>query len=219
VKSERKLHRDSKFSFACKACGLCCHDKKIQLNPYEIVRLADHLSIGTAEFLARYLTPGEPFLLFLENSACVFLTDEGCSVHPDRPLVCRLYPLGHHLSGEGVEHFRCTEPQSGCSGELGNNGTVTTFLDSQEAGPYMEAAEKYLELFYRLYDTMYQQLDVQDINDLQHTSVENSLLLKEWFDVDGTIDFYCAEKQLPVPTDHAGRTNVHINALEDKFGS
>ena len=214
-----KLHLDSRFSFECKACGLCCHDKKIQLNPYEIVRLADHLEISTAAFLARYITPGEPFLLFLENSACVFLTDEGCAVHPDRPLVCRLYPLGHYLSGEGVEHFRCTEPQPGCSGELGDHGTVTTFLDSQDARPYMEAAGKYLELFYRLYDTMYQQIEAQDIDELSQTSSMNSLLLKEWFDVDGIIDLYCDEKQLPVPTELAGRMHIHINALEDKFGS
>ncbi|MCK5517663.1 MAG: YkgJ family cysteine cluster protein, partial [Desulfobulbaceae bacterium] len=149
MKTRHKLYRNSKFSFECKACGICCHDKEIQMNPYEIVRLADHLKIGTAEFLEKYITPGEPFLLFLENSACVFLTDKGCSVHPDRPLVCRLYPLGQHLTGTGVEHFRCLKLQPGCSGDLGENGTVTAFLNSQEVRPYMEAAEKYLRLFYR----------------------------------------------------------------------
>ena len=218
MKTDHKLYRDSKFSFECKACGLCCHDKKIQLNPYEIVRLADRLKIGTAEFLTSYTTPGEPFLLFSENSVCVFRTDEGCAVHQDRPLVCRLYPLGHHLTGEGVEHFRCTKPQPGCNGDLGDNGTVASFLDSQEVRPHTEATKKYLELFYRLYDTMYQQLDAQDIDDLPQSSVVNHLLLKEWFDVDGAIDLYCAEKKLPIPTDLARRINIHINALEDKFG-
>ena len=189
------------------------------MNPYEIVRLADHLKIGTAEFLEKYITPGEPFLLFLENNACVFLTDKGCSVHSDRPLVCRLYPLGQHLTGEGVEHFRCLKLQSGCSGDLGENGTVTAFLDSQEVRPYMEAAEKYLRLFYRLYDTMYQLSNEKDIEDLPQTSIVNPLLLKEWFDVDGAIDLYCDEKQLTIPTDIARRMEIHILALEDKFGS
>lgn len=218
MRAERKLYRDSKFSFRCNACGLCCYNKKIQLNPYEIARLADHLKIGTAEFLAKYITPGAPFLLFLETGACVFLTDKGCSVHPDRPLVCRLYPLGHYLTGEGVEHFRCTKPQSKCRGELGDNETVTAFLGYQEVRPHMEAAGKYLELFYRLYDSIYQQLAEQNIDNLPQTSAVNSLLLKEWFDVDGAIDLYCNEKQLPIPVDLAKRIELHIDTLENKFG-
>ncbi len=48
------LDRSAPFGFACNRCLQCCMNKKIQVNPYEIARLAQHLGISTTEFIERF---------------------------------------------------------------------------------------------------------------------------------------------------------------------
>jgi hypothetical protein len=91
--TEIRYQRDSAFSYTCHACSRCCHDKIIHLNPYEVARLAENRGVSTTEFLARYTENNGTALRRVEDGACVFLTPQGCGVHPDQPLVCRLYPL------------------------------------------------------------------------------------------------------------------------------
>ncbi len=212
----QNFFRTSKFSFECSACGICCHDKKIQVNPFEIVQMAGYLKISSSEFLKKYIKKEEPFLLFLENGACVFLEGEKCGVHPARPLVCRLYPLGHHLSGDGEEHFTCAQLPEECTGTFGTDGSVARFLGQQETETYMEASNKYLELYYRFYRQVYQRLD--ETENPAHPSPMKPMLLGEWFDVDALVSRYCEEKKQPFPADIATRMNIHIVALEEKFG-
>ena len=99
-----QLDRQSPFGFTCHRCLACCRFKKIQLNPYETARMASRLGISTTDFITRY-TIGGTVLRFTEEDACVFLQADGCAVHADRPLVCRLYPLGRYIDFIGVETF------------------------------------------------------------------------------------------------------------------
>lgn len=208
--------RTSRFSFQCTACGICCHDKNIQINPFEIGQMADYLQISTSEFLKKYVKKEEPFLLFLESGACAFLNDKKCGVHPVRPLVCRLYPLGQHLSGEGEEHFTAVPLPEGCSGTYGRDGTVADFLEQQETERYMDASNRYLDLYYRFYRQVYQSLDETE-NPSQPSPIK-PILLGEWFDVDELVSLYCEEKNQPIPADPVTRMNTHIFALQEKFG-
>jgi Fe-S-cluster containining protein len=106
--------RDSPFSYDCHACRRCCHDKVIRLNPYEVARLAQNRGISTTVFLAQYTGAQGTVLKQVDHGACVFLTPEGCGVHADRPLVCRLYPLGRHVTSERGEDFvSCNHIQRG----------------------------------------------------------------------------------------------------------
>jgi len=213
-----KMHRDSPFSFECNACGRCCRNKDIQLNPYELVRLADFLGVSTGEFLDKFIRPGSPFLLFSgNNDTCVFLNDQGCSVHPVRPLVCRLYPLGKYLSGDREEHFKCIEPQPDCEGTLGENGILEDFLESQKTEPYMEASGQYLDLFDRLHQDLYQKLEGQNINLPDRDDGSLELTLAKWFDVDQVNSRYCKEKGLLPPGDPDGRVKLHIRALGERL--
>ncbi len=219
MKRKQKIYRDTAFSFSCEACGRCCHDKKIQLNPYEIVRTADYLGIGTGEFLAKYMKTDEPFLKMQPSRACVFLVAGRCTVHPARPLVCRLYPLGQHLSGEGYEHFTCVTPEESCEGRIGERSTVDRFLVMNDTESYMEASRKYLELFYRFYETMVERLQQRDDVELDLGAYEKKVLMEEWFDVDKVVAEYCQGGEMPVPADLSGRVQLHIEALGARFGS
>lgn len=215
---DKKMHRDSPFSFDCQACGHCCQNKDIQLNPYEVVRLADFLGLSTGRFLDKFIRPGSPFLFFSgNNDTCPFLTEQGCSVHPVRPLVCRLYPLGKYLSGDRQEHFKCIQPQPDCQGKLGERGTVADFLESQQTEPYMEASAQYLELFDRLHQDLYRKLEGQQIDPPDKDDGSLALDLAEWFDVDQMNNHYCKENGLLPPEDQDGRVKLHIRALGERL--
>lgn len=214
----QRLSRESCFSFECSACGLCCRNKKIPLNPYEIAGMARHLSVSTAEFLAEYVRRDEPFLLLREGGSCVFLEATRCGVHPVRPLVCRLYPLGQHLTGEGKEHFTCAALPPECNGVSGASGTVAEFLKSQETVQYMEASGRYLKLFYRLYRFACRSPDIRTISRADRKVAADSALLAKWFDLDLLVASYCRERDWPVPADLVLQTNIHIEVLERELG-
>ena len=137
--------RAETFGYLCRRCLRCCHDKHIQLNPYEVARLARNRGVSTTGLRRDFTVDGAGVALAqTKDGACVFLTPEGCGVHPDRPLVCRLYPLGRHVSWDGIERFSHVEPHPRSAGELTARGTVGQFLDEQGAEPFIRAADEYL---------------------------------------------------------------------------
>ena len=80
--------RQERFRYVCHQCLRCCHDKKIQLNPYEVARLARNRGQTTTQFRAEWTVDGAGTVLQqTETGACVFLGAGGCMVHADRPLV------------------------------------------------------------------------------------------------------------------------------------
>jgi uncharacterized protein len=83
------------------------------------------------------------YLAQRDNGAYEFLNVQGCTVHPDRPLVCRVYRLGRHVSEDGSERFSRLETHPLSKGEVTSNGTITAYLESQGAGPFMKAADEY----------------------------------------------------------------------------
>ena len=147
-KPENGLTRDSAYSYTCGACGRCCNRYIIRVNPYEVLRLAQYIGVSTSEFLQKYVTPGAS-LIHKQDDSCIFLGPEGCTVHPARPLVCRLYPLGRHLSGDGDEWFFRMTPHPDTEGVYGDDGSVADYLASQGALPFMDAADRYMAVFRR----------------------------------------------------------------------
>ncbi len=106
-KVPKKLDLSSRIQFQCHpgvSCfNACCKQADVTLTPYDVIRLKDRLAMGSSEFLKAHTAPfqmdqdGVPGIkLRTDNSgACLFVTDEGCSVYQDRPTACRYYPLGH----------------------------------------------------------------------------------------------------------------------------
>jgi Fe-S-cluster containining protein len=140
---KRTMGRDAAFSFACARCGRCCHDQAIQLNGYEIARLARSLGLCTSETIAKHTTNAGQFLRFGPDGACAFLRPQGCAVHADRPLACRLYPLGREGDAGGEECFAPLEPHPQCAGAWGEEGRVGDFLAGQGGEPFLRAFDLY----------------------------------------------------------------------------
>jgi Fe-S-cluster containining protein len=120
------------------------------VNPYELARLARGLGVTTSDVIARFTVDGGTALAHRADTGCVFLGAEGCTVHADRPLVCRLYPLGRIVRPDGGEAFIENEPHPDTEGLYGEDGTVDSYLESQSVGPYIAAADRYYAVFTRL---------------------------------------------------------------------
>lgn len=213
------LTRKSAFSYTCHQCSRCCYDKRIQVNPYEVARLARNQGLPTTDLIANCLEPGKPYLANQPDGACVFLMDQGCSVHTDRPLVCRLYPLGQTLTGEGLESFRYATPHPETEGVYGHDGTVEDFLTAQGVAPFLQARDRYLTVVYRLLDLLAKDVECNEeaLDIAEHTFADEASIqqaLEEWLDMDLVIARYCHVHDLNEPSDLEERLTLHIAAME-----
>ncbi|MGV7229581.1 MAG: YkgJ family cysteine cluster protein [Nitrospirales bacterium] len=213
------LQRSSPFSYTCHQCSRCCYDKRIQVNPYEVARLARNQGLPTTDLIANCLEPGKPYLANQPDGACVFLMDQGCSVHTDRPLVCRLYPLGQTLTGEGLESFRYATPHPETEGVYGHEGTVEDFLTAQGVAPFLKARDRYISVVYRLLDVLAQDIEGNDeaFAMTKQTFRDEALIQKalgEWLDIDLVIARYCQAHHVTEPHDLEERLQLHIEAIE-----
>lgn len=207
------------FGFSCNRCLGCCRDKKIQLNPYEVARLAGHCGIDTTEFIERYTDQGGTLLKFRPDGRCIFLDAEGCGVHPARPLVCRLYPLGRFVDGAGKESFAQMALEPWCRGELDESGSIHDYLEEQQARPLMRAADRYLELLWDLLSV----LEQPDGEPARREAVRASARLRggedgsnrsvDWLDVDRALAAYCRDAGIPVPQEVEDKMELHIAAV------
>ncbi|MES9845594.1 MAG: YkgJ family cysteine cluster protein [Candidatus Sedimenticola sp. PURPLELP] len=103
----QKLDLSTRFKFSCHkgiSCfNACCKQANLTLTPYDVIRMKDRLEMGTGEFLKAHTVPfqmdqqGVPGIKMRtdDSGACLFVTEEGCSIYEDRPTACRYYPLGH----------------------------------------------------------------------------------------------------------------------------
>jgi len=86
----RDAEKKEKKKLACsKNCDVCCRQPDIPLYPHELVGLywyvSEKLTGGGREIVKRQLAEHAP------GSACPFLVDGSCAVHPMRPIACRQY--------------------------------------------------------------------------------------------------------------------------------
>ena len=137
--------RDAAFSYECHRCLRCCRGRAIQLNPYEVLRLARNRAIDTGAFVDRFVDLGRMALRNRGDGTCVFLGPEGCEVHADRPLACRLYPLGRIVRGDR-ERWVELPAADGSEGVRSVDGSVADYVASQGAEPFMAAADAYHQL-------------------------------------------------------------------------
>ncbi len=140
------MQKDSKFSYSCHQCGLCCHDQVIALSPYDLIRIARAAGISTADAIHRYTIRRGSILRFTDSGTCVALNGTRCTIHEGRPLACRLYPLGLQRDPDGTESFVRLDPAPGSLGVYGANGTIADFLDGQGVRAYLDAVAAYREL-------------------------------------------------------------------------
>ena len=197
------LGRKAPYAFACQRCRGCCRAKRIQVNPYEVARLARRLGLSTTAFIRRF-TDGGVYLRFTSANVCPFITEEGCGVYADRPLVCRLYPLGRHVADTDEEWFTEHEPEPGCAGKRGEDKTIQVYLEEQGAVPFMRAADLYLELYWKLAVPL----------EAAGGNGPNGVSGETWADLDAAVGRYCRETRRIVPGTIEERMLLHIQAIE-----
>lgn len=155
------------------------------------------------------------------DGTCIFLNTEGCGVHSDRPLVCRLYPLGRHVNFLGVETFSQMESEQGCKGGFHESGTVLQYLEEQGAAPFMHAADLYLDLLWQLLEI----LKERDAEVSQSEVILNTLRAVtendtgghdlSWIDMDVAVADYCRSYGVPVPAGIEEKMAMHIKAVRE----
>jgi len=213
------MTRATRFSYSCSRCSRCCYHKGISLNPYEVLRLARHQGLTTTDFVRRFTDTAGTQLRQRADGACVFLTAQGCGVHTDRPLVCRIYPLGRHISPAGAETFSGLESHPETEGLYGAAGTVGDYLEAQGAGPYMQAADLYLNLFREMADLLFEGIDLlapserEAVGERCVRPEERAELDSAWLDIDGAVDQYCRERGLAKPAEPQRLMELHLKAL------
>lgn len=189
------------FSYECNRCKRCCSDKRIRVNPYETYRLSRALGLSTTEFLARHTIEQGTELARTDDGRCVFLGPDGCTVHADRPLVCRLYPLGRHVKDGEPDRFHHLEPHPESEGTFGDAGTVADYLAAQGAAPFMHAADVYLDVVASLADSLASL-------DSSPASTDDDLTTA-WLDVDAVL----ARDGAPTPANADEAMALHRAAL------
>jgi len=144
------------FKFSCKRDNKCCRnrtDNPIILNPYDVLRLSRNRNLSTTQLLNKYttLTLGGQSHLPLAllkyegnefKNKCPFLRSYGCSVYPDRPLRCRLYPLGRIII-EDKSYFILQETSTYCNVGHGESHTVIDWIEESGLEEYFNLGEDY----------------------------------------------------------------------------
>jgi uncharacterized protein len=208
-----RASRDQPFGYECRRCLRCCRHKRIQLNPYEVARLAYGRGMSTTAFRALHTVDGQGLeLAQAENGDCVFLGPEGCTVHPDRPLVCRLYPLGRFVSFDGTESFTTASPHPQSEGVYHGRGAVADFLEAQGAEPFIEAADAYMAWLTRAVEVLSAATGQPPEALLERTAGDDRLL-----DLDAAIAEHCAAAATPEPTDPEARRRLHLSILHHRL--
>ncbi len=85
------------------------------------------------------------------DGACLFVTDEGCSVYNDRPTACRYYPVGHMAIREAgatedeARYFLVKEDH--CKGhEEDREISVTDYRKEQQVEQYDQINREWMQL-------------------------------------------------------------------------
>lgn len=116
--SDGRLYEDNDMVKAdcgdCSGCSACCRGmgQSILLDPLDIYRITGYLETDFSSLLDRYLELQVVDGMILPNlkmtekkDSCAFLNEEGrCSIHPARPGICRIFPLGR-LYEEGTFRY------------------------------------------------------------------------------------------------------------------
>ncbi len=109
----------------CKGCSACCRGmgQSIVLDPLDVYNLTIGLQTTFEQLLEQAIELNVFDGVILPNlkmtneeGACYFLNEDGrCKIHPFRPGICRLFPLGRFYEENGFKYFlqihECKHPK------------------------------------------------------------------------------------------------------------
>jgi Fe-S-cluster containining protein len=101
----RDEEKRKKVELACtKGCGNCCvHQKDLPVYPHEVVGIYWYVSEKMAPSLRSTLR--EQLAAHTPGSACPFLVDQSCSIHPIRPVGCRQFNVFSRPCASGEDPY------------------------------------------------------------------------------------------------------------------
>ncbi len=150
-----KLTTESILPLTCSRSGTCCFGKTIFINPWELACFSKEKNISPRTFRDLYCEFGGIQLRFngtpdkKGQAACSQYEDGlGCSVHPGRPLACRLYPLGRQIQFDKAAYIYQGD-QFPCLNDCAEvlelpKMSVGEYLKGQEVDLFEQAQDEYL---------------------------------------------------------------------------
>lgn len=132
-----KLGKEDTFAFGCNRCGSCCREREdILLTPLDLFKIAKYLNMNIQLILIDYCEAYEgpdskvPIVRIKPREyrrTCPFAKKEGCLIHPVKPAVCALFPLGRMTDARTNEFTYFMQPVS--CGNKKQVQTVRQWLD------------------------------------------------------------------------------------------
>lgn len=121
----------------CQGCSACCRGmgKSIVLDPLDIYRISTHLNMTFEALLAQTIELNIVDGVILPNmkmvqGKCVFLNEEGrCDIHPQRPGICRIFPLGRIYEDGDFSYILQTHE---CAKENKSKVKVSKWIDTPD---------------------------------------------------------------------------------------
>ena len=128
----------------CRDCHACCQNmgQSVILDPLDVFRIGRGQNTCFEELLAQgKLELHVVDQVILPNlkmtgskNCCSFLNEEGrCSIHKDRPGLCRLFPLGRYYEGDKFWYFLQTKE---CKKEDRSKVKVKKWIDVEKPQQY-----------------------------------------------------------------------------------
>lgn len=152
---EHPLNLDSTFRFRCKQCGNCCRNREdILISPYDLSRIAQHLSVKPKDVIDRYClfyigrNSHLPVVLLKaigKDKHCPFLQNNRCAIHASKPTVCALFPLGRFANireGSGETQYLLQPVSCGAKDETHTVREWLSSLDLLESDAWFQVWQK-----------------------------------------------------------------------------
>ncbi|MDY3918644.1 MAG: YkgJ family cysteine cluster protein [Candidatus Limivivens sp.] len=178
----------------CAGCSACCRGmgESIILDPLDVFRLTAGLGITFDELMASRVELNVVDGIILPNlkmagaeEKCSFLNEEGrCSIHPYRPGICRLFPLGRYYENHSFRYFLQVHE---CRKENRSKVKVRKWIDT----PDIRAYEQYITDWHYFLEGLEEMLEQSPDNEALSRNT-NLYLLKNFFQkpYDPSRDFY-----------------------------
>lgn len=177
----------------CVGCHDCCckMGESILLDPYDVYRLEVALGQTFAQLLEKHLELHVQDGVILPNlkmegrqERCTFLNETGrCSIHPYRPGICRLFPLGRYYEGDSFRYFLQTGE---CKKENRSKIKVKKWIDT----PDLDRYERFVADWHFFVRRMQERL--MTAQDMERAKQENLYVLERFYfqEWEAKTDFY-----------------------------
>ena len=191
LNQRRKINTTEILPLTCTREGSCCHGNQVLLNPWELALLASQNKLTTKDFKNTFTEDGGIRLKFngkenkyLKKSCSLYSEEIGCSSHENRPLACRLFPIGRQIQENKSAYFFEGE-QFPCFKECPNVTNLKSlkleeYLKGQKIKNHEYAQDAYLEVTQNLAD-----IALTLLLDTNLTNEEQSNTIQKWKDLGG----------------------------------